>query len=228
MEHVTREQARDIDRHATEELGIPSIVLMENAGRGVVDILLSRAATRHTVPQTALILAGKGNNGGDGFVIARHLAIRGVSSKVILLASPNELKGDALTNYQILLHSNLTIVDLSQADDLATELSSVAGGTDWIIDALLGTGALGEPREPYRTAIEWMNRQAARRLAVDVPSGLDCDTGQPASTAVRADVTCTFVAPKIGFRNPAAQACLGDIHVVSIGIPPSGTADFLS
>ncbi len=216
MDRLTRQQAREIDRRATEELGIPSIVLMENAGRGVVDVLLSR----DTTCRSALILCGKGNNGGDGFVIARHLVIRGISAKVAMLAPPSELVGDALTNYQILAKSHLPVVDLSQAGDLVNALNSDAFDADWLIDAMLGTGAQGDPREPYQTAIEWMNCQDLRRLAVDVPSGLECDTGQPSKTTVRADVTCTFVAPKVGFGNPAAHDFLGEVQVLGIGIPP--------
>lgn len=220
MDPLTRQQAHEIDRRATEELGIPSIVLMENAGRGVVDVLFSREATPHTAPCSALILAGKGNNGGDGLVIARHLVIRGVKAKVALLAPPSELSGDALTNYRILAQSHLPMVDLSQAADLNDALNKEAAGANWLIDAMLGTGAQGDPREPYQTAIEWMNGQDLRRLAVDVPSGLECDTGEPSKTTVRADVTCTFVAPKVGFGNPAAHDFLGEVHVLGIGIPP--------
>lgn len=216
MESLTRQQARDFDSRATEELGIPSILLMENAGRGVVDVLLSREATPHTV----FIVCGKGNNGGDGFVIARHLAIRGVNAKVALLTPPSELQGDAQTNYRILVQSHLPLVDLSQVDSLDEALNREAMGTDWLIDAMLGTGAHGEPREPYSTAIKWMNRQQAQRLAVDVPSGLDCDSGEVAAVTVRAEVTCTFVAPKVGFANPTARKFLGEVHVVSIGVSP--------
>ena len=137
-----------------------------------------------------------------------------------MLAPPSELSGDALTNYRILEHSKIPVVNLSQAEDLNHALDKEAASSDWLVDALLGTGAEGEPREPYRTTIEWINRQDAKRLAVDVPSGLDCDSGQPASSTVRADLTCTFVAPKIGFGNPAAAEYLGELHVVDIGIPP--------
>ncbi len=193
------------------------LVLMENAGRGVVDVLLSRVAT----PRMALILCGKGNNGGDGFVIGRHLEIRGIVAKVALLAAPDDLTGDAKTNFQILKHTRVPILDLSSATDLSAALQSFATDADWIIDAMLGTGAVGEPREPYRMAIEWLNRQSAKILAVDVPSGLDCDTGKPAQFTVRADVTCTFVAPKVGFTTPESQDYLGELHVVSIGIPES-------
>ncbi|MDZ4658025.1 MAG: NAD(P)H-hydrate epimerase [Bythopirellula sp.] len=215
MNLLTRAESRDVDRCAIEELGIPGIVLMENAGRGVVDVLLSREATVHTV----LILCGKGNNGGDGFVIARHLAIRGVEARIALLASPNEFAGDAKTNFQILERMQVPITDLSHSDNIPAALDELVAGADWLVDAMLGTGAVGEPREPYRSAIAWLNQQAIPKLAVDLPSGLDCDTGEPSEATVRADVTCTFHAPKVGFSIATAREFLGELHVVSIGIP---------
>ncbi len=215
MKALTREQSRDVDRLAIQELGIPGIVLMENAGRGVADVLMSREPQPHGV----LILCGRGNNGGDGFVIARHLRIRGVRVQVVLLAPRAEFTGDAKTNFEILRPIQVPIADLYAAKDLSAALDALRAGTDWIVDAMLGTGAIGEPREPYHTAIEWLNRQAARKLAVDLPSGLNCDTGEPSSATVRADVTCTFHAPKVGFTAPQAQAFLGELQVVSIGIP---------
>jgi NAD(P)H-hydrate epimerase len=211
---LTREESRAVDQWATESLGIPGIVLMENAGRGVVDALLECDPRVRSV----CILCGKGNNGGDGFVIARHLAIRGVAVRVALLAPPGELTGDAQTNYRILARSGQEVADLSQVTDLPQSLDALAGDAGWLVDALLGTGASGEPREPYRTAIAWMNGKPSRRLAVDVPSGLDCDTGQAAAATVRADLTCTFVARKVGFADAAAQDYLGEVRVVGIGI----------
>lgn len=170
------------------------------------------------------ILAGKGNNAGDGFVIARHLEIRGVATRVLLLCPPSELTGDALVNYEILARSGADVVDLSSppavgVPSLSKSLDRYATGAAWLIDAMLGTGAVGEPREPVRTAIEWMNAQPARRLAVDIPSGLDCDTGAAASATVRADVTCTFVAAKPGFLLESAAQFVGQLHVISIGVP---------
>jgi NAD(P)H-hydrate epimerase len=208
MKLLTIAESREVDRWAIEKLGLPSIVLMENAGRGVVDVLLRC----EPLPSRVLILCGKGNNGGDGFVIARHLAIRGVDCRVVLLVDPSDLQGDALANFHVLQCLGFEIESLAA-------LNSSGSHCDWIIDAMLGTGAVGEPREPYRTAIQWLNAQAAHVLAVDVPSGLDCDTGEPSEFTVRADVTCTFHAPKVGFLNPHAQEYLGELHVVSIGIP---------
>jgi NAD(P)H-hydrate epimerase len=215
MKPLNRAESRDVDRRAIEELKVPGIVLMENAGRGAAEVLLSRESTI----RTALILCGKGNNGGDGFVIARHLAIRGVLVQIALLAPPAEFAGDARTNYEIVERMQLPLNVVTDVANVKAQLDLLANGIDWIVDAMLGTGATGQPREPYRTAIAWANEQPARKLAVDLPSGLDCNTGQPAATTLRADITCTFHAPKIGFLEPGAAEFLGELHVISIGIP---------
>ena len=225
---LTRAQSRIVDELAINRYGIPGMVLMENAGRGVAEFLtregaglLSTQTSEDNGPaRQAAILCGKGNNAGDGFVIARHLEILGFASKVLLLAPPNEFQGDARQNFEILTHTNVPLVDLSSTDDLLAALESEASDADCLIDAMLGTGAQGEPREPIRTAIEWMNRQSAIRVAIDVPSGLDCDTGQAAACCVRADHTCTFVTSKVGFAEPSARDFVGQLHVVSIGVPP--------
>ena len=187
---LTRGQSRAVDFRAIERYGIPGVVLMENAGRGVVDVLLqvdpslaSRAAADRPAPSVA-ILCGKGNNAGDGFVVARHLQIRGVQTKVLLLAPPDELRGDALQNYRILCHTEVPVMDVSAESDLKSALNAEAADASWFVDAMLGTGAMGAPREPYRSAIQWLNHNPGRRLAIDVPSGLDCETGVPALDAV--------------------------------------------
>jgi NAD(P)H-hydrate epimerase len=222
---LTREQARRIDRIAIEKYGLTGLVLMENAGRGVVDVLLDVDPSVRRIA----ILCGKGNNAGDGFVIARHLAIRGVDAVTLLMCPPGELAGDARVNFDVLMRSAASVVDLSSAgtNELPTLLSRHATGATWLVDALLGTGATGAPREPIATATSWMNEQTARRLAVDVPSGLDCDTGQTPGVAMRADVTCTFVASKTGFAAKGAPAFLGDVQIVSIGTPQRVLADAL-
>jgi NAD(P)H-hydrate epimerase len=207
---LTRAQSRELDRRATADYGIPSIVLMENAGRGCVDVL-----ERLGINGPVVIVCGKGNNAGDGFVIARHLAIRGYDCRVILLCPADELRGDAAINFEILRKSDAAIYLVT---DLET-LEEFARGATWLVDALLGTGAVGEPRPPFDAAIDWFNAQPCKKLAVDVPSGLDCDTGQPAKHTVRADHTCTFAALKTGFTQPAAKPFLGTVHVCDIGVP---------
>jgi NAD(P)H-hydrate epimerase len=233
---LNREQSRAIDRIAIDQLGISSLVLMENAGRGGVDVL-----ERLGIAGLVVILCGKGNNAGDGFVIARHLAIRGHDCLEILLCNPNEFTSDAATNFAILKHCNVPIVDLSQArvapvaptgvaqrqeassvaaNELQTLLTHHAANAAWLIDAMLGTGAHGEPRPPFDTAIDWMNAQPAKKLAVDIPSGLDCDTGRPATHTIRADHTCTFATTKLGFSKPVAARFTGTVHICDIGLPP--------
>jgi NAD(P)H-hydrate epimerase len=218
---LTREQSRAIDRRAIEDFGIPGIVLMENAGRGTVDVL-----ERLGIDGPVVILCGKGNNAGDGFVIARHLAIRGHECRILLLCPPNEFTGDAATNYSILqkISPDIIVPTLQRAGASPPPIDRPAElhNAHWLIDALLGTGAHGEPRPPFDTATDWINARPAttKALAVDVPSGLDCDTGQPAAHTVRADHTCTFAAMKIGFTQPTAKPYVGTVHVCDIGIPP--------
>ncbi|WP_428306328.1 NAD(P)H-hydrate epimerase [Lacipirellula sp.] len=233
---LTRKQVRRVDAIAIERYGISGLVLMENAGRGAVDALLSfdaalggdsgpggraprlagNAATR--ADYSVAVLCGKGNNAGDGFVIARHLAIRGVAVRVMLLAAASELAGDALANYAILQQCGVPIVDASHGD-VADLLDAHASGANWLVDALLGTGATGEPREPFAAAIRWMNAQPARRLAIDVPSGLDCDSGVAAAAAVQADLTVTFAAAKPGLLAPQAAGYVGELSIADIGLP---------
>jgi NAD(P)H-hydrate epimerase len=214
---LTREQCRQVDRRAIDDYGMSGLVLMENAGRGCVDVL-----DRIGIDGPVVILCGKGNNAGDGFVIARHLAIRGYECRVLLLCSPTELRADASANFAILQKTNVPIVDAVSPRAGASSPPAELHGAAWIIDALLGTGAVGEPRPPFDAAIDWINARPAttRVLAVDVPSGLDCDTGQPASHTVRADHTCTFAAMKTGFLLPSAKPFTGTIHVCDIGVPP--------
>lgn len=204
---LTREQVRSIDRKAIDDYGMSGPVLMENAGRGCADKLCELG-----IRGTVVIVCGKGNNGGDGFVIARHLDARGYDVRVVLIAESEELRGDAAANYSVLKQAGFPIFG---AECLKEELLSA----DWIVDALLGTGASGDPRPPLSDAIKQLNASSARKLAVDLPSGLDCDTGVPGNPTFRADHTCTFVAPKVGFANPAAKEYLGTVSVHDIGVP---------
>ncbi len=202
---LTRDQVRAIDRRAIEEFGVPGVVLMENAGRGAAEVLLSLGARG-----PILICCGKGNNGGDGFVVARHLENRGLIVRVLLFAKPEELAGDAATNYEILRRSGVP---------MEVRAGPPLGSAEWIIDALFGTGLAGAVRPPFDAVIAAINASGAKVLAVDIPSGLDCDSGQPLGPTVRADHTVTFVAQKKGFENPASHPWVGTVHVVDIGAP---------
>jgi NAD(P)H-hydrate epimerase len=209
---LTRNQVRSIDARAIADYGLPGIVLMENAGRGAAQILVELGAKGPVV-----ICAGKGNNGGDGFVIARHLELYGVETSVLLFCDSEDLTGDAATNYHVLVSAQQQIEVLGRTPQAA--LDQKLSSADWIVDALLGTGTQGSIREPYLTAIAAINRSGKKVFAVDLPSGMDCDTGQPLGACVRADHTSTFVARKIGFDVPGANELTGQVHVVGIGVP---------
>ena len=212
--YLSRDEVRTIDRRAIEEFGVPGIVLMENAGRGAAEVLQTLGATGPVV-----ICCGKGNNGGDGCVIARHLDNAGVPVRVLLFCRPEELTGDAAIAYQIIARSSMAVVDFAARPLDEAALRRELAAAEWVVDALFGTGLSGPVRPPFDQVIAAINAGPARVLAVDIPSGLDCDTGVPLGTAVRAHHTVTFVALKKGFANPAAQAWLGQVHVVGIGAP---------
>lgn len=213
---LTRDQMRELDRKAIQELGIPSVCLMELAGLAVARE--TEALIEGGGP--VVVVAGRGNNGGDGYVAARHLANRGLETQVLVLAPEEQIAGDARINLDIILRMGLLVRFLATPvrwevyrDHL--ERASV------VVDALLGTGLRGEVREPARAAIEVLNKAAKRVVAVDVPSGLDCDTGQPLGLAVRATVTVTFARAKVGLLQDASTPYVGRLVVADIGIPPS-------
>ncbi len=210
---LTRDESRQVDRRASEVYGISGLVLMENAGRGVVDRLETLG-----IRGPVVICCGRGNNGGDGFVIARHLEIRGYPARVLLWADPEDLAGDAAVNFRILQKSG-TPIHVFGRESVPETLEKHLEGAGWIVDALLGTGARGEPRPPIDQVIDRLNASGVPILAVDVPSGLDCESGEPASHTIRAAHTCTFVALKTGFAAEAAQRWLGEVHVLDIGAP---------
>ena len=210
---LNRRQSREVDRRAVEEYGMHSLVLMENAGRGVADKLCELCFAEPIV-----VCCGKGNNGGDGFVLARHLDLRGVAVKVLLWAEPAELTGDAAANFAILEKCDAPIEVFGKTHD-ATRLAAALTDAGAIVDCLLGTGATGDPRPPLDSVIEQINAHPAPKIAVDLPSGLDCDTGEASRTTIRASHTFTFVAPKPGFLIPGAKAYTGLVHVLDIGAP---------
>ena len=221
-QYLSRKAVRNVDEQAINKLGMPGVVLMENAARGCVDWLLELG-----VAGPVCICAGKGNNGGDGFVIARHLENRGFEVRVLLFAKPTELTGDALINFEIINKAGSTIVELHDATP--ESITAALAGSVWIIDALLGTGtrvqdANDKPnlREPFQSAIPIINQQPAKRFAIDLPSGMDCDSGVPiddSNHCIQAHFTATFVARKLGFKNDMTAQFLGNVRVIDIGVP---------
>lgn len=218
---LNRRESRRVDHLAIAKYGLSGLVLMENAGRGAADVLCSRG-----IAGPVAVCCGRGNNAGDGFVIARHLELRGHSVRVLLWADPADLSGDAAANYAVLEKSGTPIVHFGAAHN-AGRLAVELAGAAWIVDALLGTGAAGEPRPPFDAVIDQLNASGVPILAVDLPSGLDCDSGEPAGHTVRAQVTCTFVAGKPGFYVSSAAPYVGQLHVLDIGAPRQVIEDAL-
>jgi NAD(P)H-hydrate epimerase len=219
---LSRDQARELDRWAIEDLGVPSIVLMENAGRGCAELLLHLG-----IHGRVIVCCGKGNNGGDGLVIARHLDLHNVPVKVFVFGRPEQLSADAAINFQILKRAGFPMETFADDDVNPTALREALARAEWVVDALFGTGLRGQVRAPFDRVIAAVNDSRARVLAVDIPSGLDCDTGLPLGPTVRARHTATFMAIKKGYTNPVAQEWLGQLHVVDIGVPFASAAGSL-
>ncbi len=199
---------REVDRAAIEEYGIPGVVLMENAARGLAGEALSMLAG--AAAPSVLIVCGSGNNGGDGYALGRHLHNARIDPTVLPLAAP-KAGSDAAINRDICRRLGLPEISRDQMEACAE--------ADLIVDAIFGTG-LGRP--VYGTAaeiIDWINAAGRPVLAVDVPSGVDCDSGQVLGTAVKAARTVTFVALKPAMTRPGAAALFGEVVVADIGAP---------
>jgi NAD(P)H-hydrate epimerase len=227
MRPLTREQVRAVDLRAIGDYSLPGIVLMENAGRNAAHLLHMLASARSPAGhEKVVIVCGRGNNGGDGFVIARHLENFGVAVRIVLASDPAGLRGDAAVNHAVAVRAGIPVRVLESGSP--ADWSAAIAGVDWIVDALLGTGATGAPRGAVATAIGAINAardgatatgQPPGVFAVDIPSGLNCDTGVAAGECIRADATATFVARKIGFDAPGSSAFTGAVHVLDIGVP---------
>ncbi|MEM1067330.1 MAG: NAD(P)H-hydrate epimerase [Planctomycetota bacterium] len=207
---LTREQVRKVDQIAIEDYGVPGIVLMENAGIGAAK-LVDRFAKNGLI----VILCGSGNNGGDGYVVARHLELLGRSVRLVSLTSLDRLSGDAKTNAVIAERSGFEIQVLDRPDTIDVVLSDATT----IVDGMLGTGARGPLRGLYANVVEECANHRATKIALDIPTGVDCDTGEVSDPAFQADHTITFVARKVGFDKGDAASFLGDVSVVPIGAP---------
>jgi NAD(P)H-hydrate epimerase len=215
MPAMSREKVRRVDAWAIQTLGIAGIVLMENAGRCAADVavgMLNRVAS-----PTVAVLTGSGNNAGDGFVIARHLLTRHVSVDVYLLAPSERIRGDARINLEIL--PLLGIAPIQWGGRSAGAMADTLRGYDLLVDALGGTGIVGALRGDMAAAVDAANEAGPPILAVDIPTGLDCDTGRPQGAVIRAACTVTFVAPKLGFAADGADRYTGEVIVADIGIP---------
>jgi len=209
----SRVEVRELDRRATAEAGVPSLELMERAGSGATELLLARFPAARLV----LIVAGVGNNGGDGFVVARLLKKHGREARVLVVGDLARLSGDALVNQRAWVDAGGELARVHEGSLGLLERSLAEA--DLVVDALFGTGLARELAGVSASVVERMNAANKPTLALDLPSGIDADTGVPCGVAVRASVTVTFAGLKRGLCTPQGMAHAGEIQVVPIGIP---------
>ncbi|MCK5000425.1 MAG: NAD(P)H-hydrate epimerase [Anaerohalosphaera sp.] len=218
---MSRAKVRQFDAWAIKEIQIPSVVLMENAGKNctavIYDILKISNANRVT------IIAGTGNNGGDGYVVARHLFNLSIDVKVLICGDEQKIGGDAKTNLTILRNMKIPVTSIDLNSSVCEKIIEHSLGSNLIIDAIFGTGLSGPCREPYPAIIQCINGLGIPIVAVDIPSGLDCDLGRPTdgTNAIKALTTVTFAAMKQGFEYPGAEEYTGKVITSSIGIEPT-------
>jgi len=223
------EEVRELDKRATEEYGIPSLLLMENAGRGLSIHVLK---TLQLLPKSAevLIICGSGNNGGDGFVAARHLSQEEVNVTIFLLADPDKLKGDAAINFTIIQRLGIPLQAFNTLPALLDD--QYKSKPLIVLDALLGTGFKGELKSSMKDAIKVINElrehhsAKVKVVAVDIPSGLNGDTGPTGAETVMADITVTFACLKRGLVHDGSRPFTGKMEVVDIGIPQKLTKSY--
>lgn len=241
---LSRAQMRDFDKFAVESCNVPGVVLMENAGRGAADVLSAMIAERQARTDTSpgqrrfptrhvaapgqparyplhakvVVVCGAGNNGGDGYVVARHLMARGADVEVFLAASSEKVTGDARINHDAYIDLGGRLTQLprgAEGPDFETALEEA----DFIVDAIFGTGLDRPIRGHLLDMISAINASKARVVALDVPSGLDADSGSPLGASVHADDTVTFAHLKIGLLTPEGARLAGNVHVVDLGVP---------
>ena len=214
---MTRDEVRAFDAWAINTLGIAGVVLMENAGRSCAELIEDKL--KDIAEPKVCIFCGTGNNGGDGYVIARHLINRGIQVTVVVCGDRNKIKGDAKINLDILERMGRPVELLNPADrDMVNHVKLFSAGAGVIVDSIFGTGLKGQLSDEYRRLIESINTCNSPVLAVDIPSGLDCDSGKPLGEVIRAAWTVTFAAVKKSFVSANAPQYTGEIFVASIGI----------
>lgn len=203
---LTTEQMIEVDRLMIEEWGITLIQMMENAGRNLAE--LAKRLLQDLPEKKIVVLCGAGNNGGGGMVAARHLHNWGANVNVVLVGDESRLKEVPAHQWKILKRMGVTVAD--------SDLSKA----NLILDAMLGYGAKGNPREPIATWIQRANKSRVRIIALDAPSGLDTTTGIPAIPCIRTHATLTLALPKTGLLTTEAKPVVGDLYLADISIPP--------
>ena len=214
---VTADEMREMDRRTIESFGLPGRILMENAGRGATQFFLERF--KDIENKRIGVVAGRGNNGGDGFVMARYLAQRGMRVTVYLLSEKQMVQGDAAANLSLLLPLNVPVIEIPDPTSFSAHITDMRHEAIWI-DAILGTGLRSDVKGFFKEVVDFLNQSGRPIFAVDIPSGLNSDTGRPLGICIRADATATFAFAKTGhFLLPGADYT-GDLKIVDIGIPP--------
>jgi NAD(P)H-hydrate epimerase len=216
MKVANAEEMQELDRKAIETYRIPGMILMENAGRGAAEVISNTFPDLHK--KKIAIIAGKGNNGGDGFVIARYLLNQGTSVRVYLLTDPKGLRGDAEINFNIFQRMKGEVVSVPSSKDYV-KVKKDLEKFDILVEGIFGTGLDAEVRGYYREVIDHLNTLQRPIVAIDIPSGLDANTGKPLGTAIRASLTVTFGLPKVGHLIPPGLDYVGEVKVIDIGIP---------
>ena len=216
MRVLNTQQMREADRRTIDEVGIPSIVLMENAGRQAVAAM--EAAFEDLSTSHVGVVCGRGNNGGDGFVVARTLVQRGVETSVFLLGSVADVRGDARTNLEVLGRIGLIVVEITNAQEWELHFSEISR-CELLVDAILGTGFHGQLSGLLETVVADINGLGVPIVAIDLPTGLSADTADVEGEAVEASMTVTLAAPKIPLVLPPADSHSGDLVIADIGIP---------
>ncbi len=216
MRILNAAQMREADRRTIEEIGIPSLVLMENAGRQVVAAM---EAVHSDLPDRQVaVLCGRGNNGGDGFVVARTLLQRGVDVSVFLIGRVAEVRGDARLNLEILGRLGLTVVEIGDSEAWELHFTEISD-CNLIVDAIFGTGLNAPLTGLMETVVADVNASGIPVVAIDLPSGLSADSAEPIGDSIEAGTTVTLAAPKLPLVLPPAETRAGDIVIADIGIP---------
>jgi NAD(P)H-hydrate epimerase len=213
---ITSDQMYKIEDNGHNLIGMHRVYMMENAGHGLADFIIDKFKTK-LKGKEILVICGTGNNGGDGFVTSRHLSgYYGANVRVFLLGFPTELRTEeAKINWSII--ENMISLETMFGDEISDEIKRKISRADIIIDGIFGTGIKGEIREPHGTIIEMINKSKAYVVSVDIPSGIDPNTGKAHDKCVKANATVTFHRMKIGLVNNKKYT--GVIHVERIGIP---------
>ena len=215
---LSREQMRAFDAHAIEVAKVPSLVLMENAGRGAADVIVREALGGEATGKRAVVVCGTGNNGGDGFVVARHLLVRGAEVDVFLVGSEDRLTPDCRANHAAFAGLGGRATGAGEAG-LGSALRAALAHADVVVDALFGIGLDRPVEAPISEVVAAINEVARAVVALDVPSGMHADTGVTLGVAVEADLTVTFAHPKLGHLTGHGAHLSGEVHVVDIGVP---------